>query len=105
MFAVIETGGKQYKVSKDSIIKVEKIEGEVGQAIEFNKVLMVKNSDTDSAIGAPFLKNVLVKAEILNQARAPKIIVFKKKRRQNYRRKAGHKQHLTHVKILDLVNV
>jgi len=105
MFAVIETGGKQYKVSKNSIIKIEKIEGEVGQSIEFNKVLIVKNSDSDSAIGAPFLKNVLVKGEILNQTRAPKIIVFKKKRRQNYRRKAGHKQHLTHVKILDLVNV
>ena len=102
MFAVIKAGGKQYKVAKDSVIKVEKIDGKPGAKIEFSEVLMIGDSNKPSVIGTPTVKGASVTAEIVEQTRDPKIIVFKKKRRQNYRRKAGHKQEVTRVKILDV---
>lgn len=103
MFAVVKTGGKQYKVARDSIIKVEKIEGQLGSKIELDQVLMLGESSKASFIGTPIVKGAKVTAEITNQFRDDKIIVFKKKRRQNYRRKAGHGQDLTELKILDIV--
>lgn len=103
MFAVVKTGGKQYKVARDSIIKVEKIEGQLGSKIELDQVLMLGESSKASFIGTPIVKGAKVTAEITNQFRDDKIIVFKKKRRQNYRRKAGHRQDLTELKILDIV--
>ncbi len=102
MFAVIKTGSKQYKVAKDSIIRIEKIEGEPGATIEFKEVLMIGEYSKPSFIGTPVVKGALVTAEILNQLRDQKIIVFKKKRRKNYRRKNGHRQEITQVKILDI---
>ena len=102
MFAVIRTGGKQYKVGKNSIIKIEKIDGEPGAKIEFNQILMMGESSKPSFIGTPIVKGALVTAEIMEQLRDNKIIVFKKKRRQNYRRKAGHKQALTELRILNI---
>ncbi len=94
MFAVLKTGGKQYKVQKDSIIIVEKLEGEVGSSVVFKDILMV---DTD--VGTPFVKGASVNGEIVKQARGEKVIVFKKIRRHGYKRKNGHKQDLTVVKI------
>ena len=97
MFAVIRTGGKQYKVQKDDTIKVEKLEGKAGDKIDLSEVLFV-----DGKIGAPLVAGAKVLATVLEQARAPKIVVFKKKRRQNYRRKAGHRQNLTVLRITDI---
>jgi large subunit ribosomal protein L21 len=102
MFAVIKTGGKQYKVTKDRVLRVEKIDGEPGAKIEFNDVLMIGEVSKPSIIGSPVVQGASVTAEIMSQTRADKIIVFKKKRRQNYRRKHGHRQNLTQVKILDI---
>jgi large subunit ribosomal protein L21 len=104
MYAVIKTGGKQYRVAHGDVIKVERLAGEVGQTIAFDHVLMV-GGDEDGAeprIGAPLVDGAQVTAELLEQARAPKIIVFKKKRRKNYRRKRGHRQLQTVVRIQDI---
>ena len=102
MFAIIKTGGKQYKVKKDSILSIEKLDGETGSRIEFTDVLMMGNDLKPSFIGTPLVKGAKVVGEIMHQTRGPKIIVFKKKRRKNYRRKLGHKQHITEVKIIDI---
>ncbi len=102
MFAVIKAGGKQYKVGKNSVIKVEKIDGAKGSMVQLDQVLMIGEDSKPSFIGTPMVKGALVTAEITNQLRDSKIIVFKKKRRQNYRRKAGHRQEMTELKILDI---
>ncbi len=102
MFAVIKTGGKQYKVMPGYIITVEHLEGEAGHKININDVLMV-GDDKASTIGTPLVAKSEVKVMIVEQGRSDKIIVFKKKRRQNYRRKAGHRQHLTCLWIEDIV--
>jgi large subunit ribosomal protein L21 len=94
MFAVIKTGGKQYKVAKDEVIAIEKLPGEAGAAITFDEVLMVGDK-----IGAPVVAGASVSAEVIDQFKGEKVIVFKKKRRQNYRRKNGHRQQQTLVKI------
>lgn len=103
MFAVVKTGGKQYKVARNSVIKVEKIEGTLGSKVELDQVLMLGESSKASFIGTPIVKGAKVTAEITNQFRDDKIIIFKKKRRQNYRRKNGHRQSLTELKILDII--
>ena len=106
MFAVIKTGGKQYKVTPQRILRVEKIAGEEGAKVEFKEVLMIGDAaNKASFIGTPVVSGASVTAEIMFQTRADKIIVFKKKRRQNYRRKNGHKQELTQIKILDIKKV
>ncbi|HOO49726.1 MAG: 50S ribosomal protein L21 [Rhodospirillales bacterium] len=97
MFAVIRTGGKQYKVQKDDKIEVEKLDVEAGKSVDFDEVLFV-----DGKIGAPLVKGAKVVAKVLEQKRAPKITIFKKKRRQNYRRKKGHRQNLTLLQITDI---
>ncbi|MCP5369148.1 MAG: 50S ribosomal protein L21 [Rickettsiaceae bacterium] len=102
MFAIVKTGGKQYKVAKNSIIKVEKIEGSAGSTVNLDQVLMLGEFDKASFIGTPIVKGAMVTAEIMGQFRDDKIIVFKKKRRQHYRRKNGHRQNLTELKILDI---
>ena len=98
MFAVIRTGGKQYKVANGDVIKVEKLAGDAGASITLDDVLMVSN-DGATTIGTPTVAGASVVAEVLGQDRGPKIIVFKKKRRQNYRRKNGHRQDLTVLRI------
>ena len=100
MFAVIKTGGKQYKVQKDDKIKVEKIDGKDGDKVKFD-VLMLLDGKT-SKIGAPLVKGASVEAELVEQVRGPKITIFKKKRRQNYRRKKGHRQDLTVIQITEI---
>ena len=98
MYAVIKTGGKQYRVTTGDVLKVEKLAGEEGKEIIFNEVLAL--GDT---IGTPLVAGASVKATVLKQARDAKVIVFKKKRRQNYRRKNGHRQYITLVKITDVI--
>ena len=101
MFAVIKTGGKQYKVAKDDVITVERLPGEAGGNVSFEEVLMLGGDDTK--VGAPLVDGASVNGEIVEQTRGEKIIVFKKQRRQNYRRKKGHRQELTVVKITDIL--
>ena len=101
MFAVIRTGGKQYKVGKDDVIVVEKLDGEPGATIELGEVLMVGDGVEVSA-GSPLLAGASVSAELVEHRRADKIIVFKKKRRHNYRRKNGHRQHQTVLRITEI---
>ena len=98
MYAVIRTGGKQYKVAEDEIIYVEKLAGEKGEAVVFNDVLMVGGTDAPK-IGTPLVDGASVAGEVIEQTRGDKIIVFKKNRRQGYRRKKGHRQLLTCVRI------
>jgi large subunit ribosomal protein L21 len=98
MFAVIRTGGKQYKVAKDDVIAVEKLAGEPGAMIELGEVLMLGDGATVSA-GTPLVSGASVSATLVEQRRADKIIVFKKKRRHNYRRKNGHRQYQTVLRI------
>lgn len=102
MFAVIRTGGKQYKVSQGDVIRVEKLAGAAGDQIQFEDVLML-GGDGDAQVGTPLVDGASVAAEILEQTRAAKITVFKKKRRKNYRRKKGHRQHLTCLRVTDIL--
>ena len=97
MFAVIKTGGKQYKVAKDDIIIVEKLDAEAGKTVEFGEILMA-GEGSDIKMGDK-LKGAAVKGEVLEQRKAAKVLIFKKKRRQTYRRKRGHRQNETVVKI------
>ncbi len=98
MFAIIRTGGKQYKVETGTKLRVEKLAADKGASFNFDEVLMVEN-DGKMSIGAPFVKGATVTAEIVDQVRGDKILVFKKKRRKNYRRTKGHRQDLTLIKI------
>ncbi len=100
MFAVIRTGGKQYKVAKDDVISVEKLIGDAGGTITFGEVLMLGGDSPKS--GAPLVKGASVVAEIVAQERGEKVIAFKKKRRKNTHRKRGHRQHFTKVKITEI---
>lgn len=101
MFAVIRTGGKQYKVSKNDTLRVEKLDAQAGKTVTLTDVLLV-NDGASSKLGAPLVAGAQVTAEIVEHVRADKIIVFKKKRRQNYRRKNGHRQDLTVIRITDI---
>ena len=101
MTAVIRTGGKQYSVNKDDIIIVEKLPEEQGKTITFSDVLMITEGEK-TLVGTPYVENASVTAEVIEQSRSKKIIVFKKKRRQNYRRTMGHRQLQTKLKIIDI---
>jgi large subunit ribosomal protein L21 len=98
MFAVIRTGGKQYKVAQDDLVIVEKLSGEPGAVVDFDEVLMIGDGAELSA-GTPLVAGATVSATIVEQSRAAKILVFKKKRRHNYRRKKGHRQYQTVLRI------
>ncbi len=99
MFAVIKTGGKQYKVSKDDVLTVETLAGAPGDLIQVGDVLMLGEDGQEPTVGAPVVDKAAVFAEVLDQTRGKKILVFKKQRRQNHRRKNGHRQHLTVLRI------
>ena len=101
MFAIIRTGGKQYKVASGDVIAVEKLAGEPGATLELAEVLMVGDG-TAISTGTPLVAGATVSAELVEHRRADKIIVFKKKRRQNYRRKNGHRQHQTVLRITEI---
>jgi len=101
MFAVIRTGGKQYRVAPNDIIEVETITGEPGETVELGEVLMLGGEKPET--GSPLVSGATVAAEVVEHKRADKIRVFKKKRRSNYRRTAGHRQHLTALKITEIL--
>ena len=101
MFAVIKTGGKQYKVQKDDKLLVEKLDGEEGAKLTIGDVLMVSDGKK-ATVGEPLVKGATVEAKVVAQTRGPKITIFKKKRRQNYRRKKGHRQDLTMIQITNI---
>ena len=104
MFAVIKTGGKQYSVSPEDTITVMSLAGEPGERVTFDAVLMlVGDGEGGTKFGAPFVAGASVTGEIVAQERGPKVIAFKKRRRQNSKRKRGHRQDLTTVKIVDLI--
>ena len=102
MFAVIKTGGKQYKVKKNYSFAIEKIEGSPGSEIKFSEVLMFGIDTKPVVVGTPTVKGVSVVAKIISQKQDDKVLVFKKKRRQNYRRKRGHRQEITQIQIVDI---
>lgn len=98
MYAVIRTGGKQYRVQENQVLKVEKLEGTEGSEVEFNDVLLYSDGE-NITLGAPTVENAVVKAHILEQGRGKKQLVFKYKRRKGYRKMRGHRQHFTEIKI------
>ena len=100
-YAVIKTGGKQYRVAAEDLLKVEKIKGEPGEIVQFGEVLLV-GGDTVT-LGTPTVAGATVAAEVLEQGRGPKVIAFKKRRRKNSRRKRGHRQELTLVRITEIL--
>lgn len=102
MFAVIKTGGKQYRVATDDVLTLEKLDGDAGEMVEFSDVLMV-GTEGDVTIGSPLVDGALVTAEVVTQGRGRKVIAFKKRRRQNSRRKKGHRQYLTTVRISEIL--
>lgn len=102
MFAVIKTGGKQYRVAANDVLKIEKVAGEVGDIVEIGQVLAHGEGDAVT-IGAPFVEGAVVTAEVVLQGRAKTVIAFKKRRRQNSRRKHGHRQHETTVRISEIL--
>jgi large subunit ribosomal protein L21 len=101
MFAIVKTGGKQYRVAPGDQIVVERLQGEVGAEISLNHVLAIGDSDS-GAIGRPTLPEASVRARIIQQPRGTKVIVLKKKRRKNYRRKHGHRQELTVLRVEEI---
>ena len=103
MFAVIKTGGKQYKVRKDDVLVIEKIDAEAGASVDFNDVLMIGDGEK-ATIGAPLVGGAVVKADVVEQTRGDKVVIFKKKRRKNHRRKNGHRQHLSVIKVTDIAS-
>lgn len=102
MYAVIKTGGKQYRVAADDVLTVEKVAGDAGAKVEFTEVLMLAGSGAPR-VGSPAISGAKVVAEVVEQGRAAKVIAFKKRRRKNSRRKRGHRQHQTTVRIKEII--
>ncbi len=101
MYAVVKTGGKQYRVATGDIIEVEKLEVETGKSVTLDQVMMV-GENGKAKIGAPLVEGASVKAEVLNQKKGKKVIIFKTRPRNTYRRKNGHRQNITVLKITDI---
>ncbi|WP_309082658.1 50S ribosomal protein L21 [Chelativorans sp.] len=102
MFAVLKTGGKQYRVAANDVLQIERLAGEIGEIVQIGNVLAVGEGE-NVTIGAPFVEGASVAAEVVEQGRGPKVIAFKKRRRQNSRRKRGHRQLLTTVRIAEIL--
>jgi large subunit ribosomal protein L21 len=102
MFAIIRTGGKQYRVKPNDVLKVEKLDGAAGDTITFSEILAV-GSDAGTTIGAPLVPGATVSATVIAQDRLDKVIIFKKRRRQNSRRKNGHRQHVTVLRVAGIM--
>jgi len=101
MFAVFKSGGKQYRVAADDVLKVDKIDGEPGEIVEFGEVLVVGGEAV--SLGTPMVAGATVAAEVLDQGRGPKVIAFKKRRRKNSRRRRGHRQEFTLLRITEIL--
>ncbi len=102
MYALVEIKGKQYKAEKGAVLKVDRIDSEKGDSLEFDKVLMLSN-DSDVKIGTPYVEGIKVQGSVEDQIKDKKVVVFKYKRRKNYKRTQGHRQQYTLVKINDIV--
>lgn len=102
MYAIIKTGGKQYRVEKDGIISVDLLSQEKGSDFTTDQVLFVKNGENEFKVGAPFVEGATVNGKILSHYKGKKIVVFKKKRRKGYRRTQGHRQNYTKIQITDI---
>jgi large subunit ribosomal protein L21 len=100
MYAVVRTGGKQYKVTKDAVLTVESLAGDVGSKLTLGEVLMLGGDSP--TIGAPLVKGASIACEILEHGQGEKVVAFKKKRRKNTHRKRGHRQHFTKLKVLEI---
>ena len=101
MFAVLKTGGKQYKVIQGDLIDVEKLKSDVGDMVTLDQVLMIGEGE-DVEVGSPYISNCQVMGDVVKQGKGAKIIIFKKKRRKNYRRQTGHRQFITQLKITEI---
>jgi large subunit ribosomal protein L21 len=101
MFAVIRTGGKQYRVAAEDVLKIEKVKGDPGEIVQFGEVLVVGGDSV--TLGAPTIAGATVAAEVLEQGRGPKVIAFKKRRRKNSRRKRGHRQEFTLIRVTEIL--
>jgi len=102
MFAIIMTGGKQYRVSKGERVRVDRLTKKPGEEVVFDKVIMIGDGD-DTRVGTPVVKDAKVLGEVVKQARGSKVIVFKKRRKKGYKKTQGHRQDLTEVRIKDIV--
>jgi len=103
-YAVIRTGGKQYRVTPGSVLRLERLVGDIGAALEFPEVLLAGSDEADAPvrIGRPLVEGAIVRGEIVAQGRDRKILIFKKKRRKNYRRRRGHRQSITTVRVTEI---
>jgi large subunit ribosomal protein L21 len=101
MNAVVKTGGKEYRISKGDLIRVEKMEGKVGDQVTMKDILMISDEDKVQ-VGNPFLTNAVITGEIVQQVRGKKVLIYKMKRRKNYRRTKGHRQTYTYVRVNDI---
>jgi large subunit ribosomal protein L21 len=101
MFAVIKTGGKEHRISKGDIIRVEKLKGKVGDQVEVKDILMI-SQEGQVQVGTPFLSNALIKGEIVQEIKGKKVMTYKMKKRKNYRRFKGHRQTYTYLKVNDI---
>ncbi|TNE48830.1 MAG: 50S ribosomal protein L21 [Deltaproteobacteria bacterium] len=102
MYAVIQTGGKQYRVKEGDLLFVEKLPGESNDKVVFDQVLLISGNDSDPQVGAPFLENAKVACEIVEQFRGKKILVYKFKRRKKYRKRQGHRQYYTRLRVTQI---
>jgi len=102
MHAVVKTGGKEYRVSKGDLIRVERIEGKIGDQVTLKDVLMVSN-EGETQVGTPHLTNVVIQGEIVQEIKGKKVLTYKMKRRKNYRRFKGHRQTYTYLKVNEIV--
>jgi large subunit ribosomal protein L21 len=101
MYAVVKSGGREYRVSKGDLIRVEKLEGKAGDQVELKDVLMV-SKEGETLVGTPHLANAVIKAEIVQDSKGKKVLTYKMKRRKNYRRFKGHRQTYTYLKVNDI---
>jgi large subunit ribosomal protein L21 len=101
MYAVVKAGGREYRVSKGDLIRVEKLEGKAGDQVEVKDVLMISR-EGETLVGTPHLTNVVIKGEIVQESKGKKVLTYKMKRRKNYRRFKGHRQTYTYLKVNDI---
>jgi len=104
MYAVFASGGKQHRVEVGTLIDMEKLDASVGETVNFSDVLAVSDSNGDIQVGSPYLENVTITSEVVQQTKGKKILVFKSKRRKGYSRRRGHRQNLTRIRITGIEN-
>ena len=104
MYAVFASGGKQHRVEVGTLIDIEKLDASVGETVNFSDVLAVSDSNGDIQVGLPYLENVTITSEVVQQTKGKKILVFKSKRRKGYSRRRGHRQNLTRIRITGIEN-